>query len=149
MVSADVIDERILKVFFSIVRFIQLFLSIFVLGVGGQFLNDISNTDLAIPGDYVAIETISAVTAVWTLATLVIALWGGMEFFAVTAHVDFLVGLAWIAVIVLFHDDGTTKCRSFGNKYFWDDASSNYSGVNYIHSCHMIRTAFAMAIVNL
>lgn len=149
MVSTDLLDERILRVFFFIVRFLQFFFSLFVLSVGGQFLNDINNADFTIPGDYIAIETISGVSAAWTLATLVITLWGGMKFFAVTAHIDFLVGLAWIAVIILFHNDGTTKCTSFGNKYFWNDANSNYSGINYIHSCHMIRAAFAMAIVNL
>jgi hypothetical protein len=53
--------------------------------------------------------------------------------------------MTWIAVIIVFHDDGTKTCRSFGNRYFWDDASSNYSGINYRHSCHMIRAAFAMA----
>jgi len=148
MVSEDIINERILKVFFIIIRFIQLFSSVFVLSVGGQFLNDISNTDLDIPGDYVAIETISGVSAAWTLCTLVIALWGGMTFFAFTSHVDFLVGLAWIAVVVLFHGDGTTKCSSFGNKYFWDQATSSYSGINYVHDCHMVRVAFALAIVN-
>jgi len=149
MVSEDIINERILKVSFSIIRFIQFFSSVFVLSVGGQFLNDISNTDLDIPGDYVAIETISAVSAAWTLCTLVIALWGGMTFFAFTSHVDFFVGLAWIAVVVLFHSDGTTKCSSFGNKYFWDQATSSYSGINYVHDCHMIRAAFVLAILNL
>lgn len=136
-------DEYCLRLSSLSLRAFEIFNSLFILSAVAQFMSDLTATDIAVPGQIVAVEAIACTAAAYGFFILLPTCCGGALFFKCISVSDFIFAGLFIFCSVISSEDTTVTCIAFGKKYF----GANISAPVY-YDCHLTRTAFAFSIIN-
>lgn len=144
---ADVIDEALLKSVSLGLRFFQIALSLVVVGGIGQFITDISNGDLSVPGGYVAVVAISSTTAMWSGIALILTCCAGKIMLGIETSLDLLCVLLSIAESVLLGRDALSSESDFAFQYSQSMSMSMMGVADPSNDQSLVRMAFVIAII--
>jgi hypothetical protein len=136
----DELNEVVLKSISLIIRFFQFASTLVVLSGTAQFLNDISDKDSGLPQEYVAVEAISGMIAVWSGIALLLTCCAGRTMLGIEASLDLLSMLLSIAETVLLRSDASSSESVFAGRYSFQDGSADLS---------LIRACFVFSIIQI
>ena len=114
---ADILDEAFLKLISLTIRFVQLALSLTVMGGMIQGITDISNMNSSIPERFVAVASISAINAIWSGIALLLTCCAGKIMLEIETALDLTSVIICLAEPFLLRKDALTTTTAFVAKY--------------------------------
>ncbi|KAK0725100.1 hypothetical protein B0H67DRAFT_569571 [Lasiosphaeris hirsuta] len=140
---ADLLDEVVLKLISSTIRFFQLVLTLVILGCTAQFIADLSEYDVAIPDGHVAVTAIAGIATIWSLVALLFTFCAGRIMLEIETLFDIVCVALSIAQTVLLREDALSSVTDFAHRY----AGAVLAG--FVPNRSLVRSSFAVAIVNM
>jgi len=142
---AGLLDEAILKLISLALRFLQLALSLAIIGGMSQFVSDISNWNSTVPEPYVAVIAMAAVTATWSGIALLLTLCAGRLVLEIETGLDLVCASLSIAETALMSRDARSSGRAFAAHL--QEAMGMMTAGNLSYDQSLARMAFVMAVI--
>ena len=137
----DFLNEAFLKLVSLVIRFVQLALSIVVVGGAAQLIADAIDRDIDTPGQYVAAVAIGCITALWSGIALLLTCCAGEILLVLETSLDVICLLLSLTTVILLRSDALSSRSEFQSKM----GGGSQQSISNIQS--LIRMAFAISII--